>query len=50
MLELWRPPQGAGDPIGSLTTTYTFNPTIFEEEFLARFMDIQSEPSREEMA
>ena len=50
MLELWRPPQGAGDPIGCLTTTYTFNPNIFEEQCLARFMDIESEPSREDLA
>ena len=50
MLELWRPPQGAGDPIGCLTTTYTFNPSIFEEQCLARFMDIESEPSREDLA
>jgi hypothetical protein len=50
MLELWRPPQNAGDPIGCLTTTYTFNPTVFEEQCLARFMDIESEPSREDLA
>lgn len=50
MLELWRPPQGAGDPIGCLATTYTFNPAVFEEQCLARFMDIESDPTREDLA
>ena len=26
MLDLWRPPQDAGEPIGCLATTYTFDP------------------------
>lgn len=50
MLDLWRPPQGAGDPIGCLATTFTFSPTMFEEQCLARFMEIESEPSREDLA
>lgn len=50
LLELWRPPQGAGDAIGCLTTTYTFDPGLFDELCLARFLDIESEPNREDLA
>jgi len=50
MLELWRPPQGAGDPIGCLATTYTFAPGLFDEQCLARFLEIGSEPDREDLA
>jgi hypothetical protein len=50
MLELWRPPPGAGDPIGCLSTTYTFAPGLFDEQCLARFLDIDSEPNREDLA
>src|SRR6188474_3401871 len=50
MLELWRPRQGAGDPIGCLATTYTFAPGLFDEQCLARFLEIESEPDREDLA
>lgn len=50
MLQLWRPPQGAGDPIGCLATTYTFTPGLFDEQCLARFLEIESEPNREDLA
>jgi hypothetical protein len=50
MLELWRPPQAAGEPIGCLTTTYTFTPGLFDEQCLARFLEIESEPNREDLA
>jgi len=50
MLDLWRPPQGAGDPIGCLATTYTFSPGLFEEQCLARFLEIDSVPHREDLA
>lgn len=50
MLELWRPPANAGDPIGCLATTYTFRPGLFDEQCLARFLEIESEPDREELA
>lgn len=49
MLELWRPPQGAGEPIGCLATTYTFHPGLFEEQCLARFLEIDSDPRREDL-
>lgn len=50
MLDLWRPPRGAGDAIGCLATTYTFGPELFDEQCLARFLDVDSEPNREDMA
>ena len=50
MLELWRPPQHAGEPVGCLATTYTFAPGLFDEQCLARFLDIESEPNREDLA
>lgn len=49
MLELWRPPPDAGEPIGCLTTTYTFSPGLFDEQCLGRFLEIDSEPKREEL-
>lgn len=50
MLELWRPPNGAGEPLGCISTTYTFQPAMFDEYCLARFLDIESEPNREGLA
>lgn len=50
MLDLWRPPSGAGDPLGCLATTYTFAPGLFDEQCLARFLEIESEPNREDLA
>ena len=50
MLDLWRPPQDAGEPIGCLATTYTFDPGLFDEQCLARFLGIESEPNREDLA
>jgi len=47
LLESWRPPRGAGDPVGCLTTTFTFDASFFEEECLARFLEIDSLPDRE---
>jgi hypothetical protein len=50
MLDLWRPPSGAGDPIGCITSTFTFAPSLFDEQCLARFLEIESEPNREDLA
>jgi len=49
MLELWRPPQHAGDPVGCLATTYTFDPELFADQCLGRFLEIDSEPDREDL-
>jgi hypothetical protein len=50
MLELWRPPDGAGEAVGCLTSTFTFSPGLFDEQCLARFLEIESEPDREDLA
>lgn len=50
LLDLWRPPADAGEPVGCLTSTYTFHPGLFDEQCLARFFSIESEPNREDMA
>ena len=50
MLDMWRPPRGAGDPVGCFATTYTFAPALFDEQCLARFLSIESEPDREDLA
>ena len=50
MLDLWQLPEGAGDPVGCLATTYTFHPGLFDEQCLARFLEIESEPDREDLA
>jgi hypothetical protein len=50
MLELWKPPPHAGDPVGCLATTFTFAPGLFDEQCLARFLEIESEPNREDLA
>lgn len=50
MLDLWRAPHDAGDPVGCLTSTYTFSPGLFDEQCLAHFLEIESEPDREDLA
>lgn len=50
LLEAWRPPRGAGDPVGCLATTFTFDPQLFDEECLARFLEIDSLADREGLA
>lgn len=50
LLELWRPAHKSGEPLGCLTTTYTFSPGLFDEQCLARFLAIESDPDREDLA
>lgn len=50
LLEQWRPPREAGEPLGCLSTTYTFSPALFDEQCLARFLGIEAEPDREDLA
>lgn len=32
ILDAWNPPDGGGDPVGCISTTFTFNPVFFETE------------------
>lgn len=47
MLSLWEPPTHAGAPVGVLATTFTLDTALFEEECLARFAQVQSDPARD---
>ena len=47
LLDAWQAPPNAGDPIGVLATTFTFNAAFFEEECLARFAGVQSDARRD---
>lgn len=50
MLELWRPTKASGVPIGCLASTYRFQAELFDEQCLGRFLDIESDPDREDLA
>lgn len=50
LLELWRAPKHAGEAVGCLTSTYTFQPGVFDEQCLGRFFDMESDPDREDLA
>ena len=47
LLDEWTPPDGAGDPIGCVSTSFTFSPVFFEEECLGRFLQLQSDASED---
>jgi hypothetical protein len=47
LLSQWQPPADAGKPIGVLATTFTLDTALFEEECLARFAGVQSDPDRD---
>ena len=43
ILDAWRPPAHAGEPIGCFATTFTFSSIFFEEECLGRFLSLESD-------
>lgn len=45
LLDFWSPPEGAGDPVAVLATTFTFHADFFDEDCLARFLSLSSVPS-----
>src|SRR6516165_8158087 len=45
LLDLWRGEEHFGCPIGCITTSFTFDAELFEEQCLARFLSIQSNPN-----
>lgn len=47
LLSLWEPPEKAGTAVGVLATTFTLDTALFEEECLARFASVQSDPARD---
>jgi len=47
-LDLWQAPEGAGDPLVCLATSFTFDSTFFETECLGRFLQMDTHPSESE--
>lgn len=44
LLDAWLPPADAGEPIGCIATTFTFDPIFFEEHCVARFLRMETDP------
>lgn len=42
LLDLWQKPEGAGEPIGIVASTFTLDPDFFERDCLARFLAVES--------
>lgn len=42
LLDFWQKPPGAGDPIAVLATTFALDPDFFEQNCLARFLEVSS--------
>lgn len=40
----WRPPPDCGEPVGCLATSYTFTAEFFEQECLAEFLQMSTDP------
>lgn len=47
LLDAWVAPDDAGDPVGVIGTSFTFSPVFFEEECLARFLQLESDPTED---
>jgi len=41
LLDWWLPPEGAGDPVGCLATSFTFDTDFFRDECLGRFIGLR---------
>ncbi len=44
ILDAWVAPEGAGEAIGCIATTFTFSPAFFEEECVGRFLQLETDP------
>lgn len=42
LLDLWLPPEGAGEPIACLATSFTFDTDFFRDDCLSRFLGMRS--------
>ncbi len=45
LLDAWVPPKEAGEPIGVVATSFTFDAAFFEEECLASFLGLETNPT-----
>jgi hypothetical protein len=43
LLDAWCAPDDAGEPVGCLATSFTFDPVFFEEECLSRFLHLETD-------
>ncbi|MFM7230789.1 MAG: phospholipase D family protein, partial [bacterium] len=50
LLSLWERPEDAGEPMGCVATTFTFDSAFFEEHCLGRFLDMDSDPVEDQRA
>jgi len=48
LLDFWQHRPEYGDPIGCVTTTFTFDAAFFEEHCLSRFLGMETDPSEDE--
>jgi hypothetical protein len=44
LLDAWIPPKDAGEPMGCVATTFTFDPVFFEEHCASRFLRLETDP------
>ena len=42
LLDFWQKPADAGEPVALLATTYALEPDFFEQNCLARFLEVSS--------
>ena len=42
LLDFWQKPPGAGEPVAVIATTYALQPDFFEQNCLARFLEVSS--------
>src|SRR5260370_22271803 len=47
LLDVWVTHDDVGDPVGCLDTSFTVSPVFFEEECLARFLQLESDPTED---
>lgn len=47
ILDAWMSPEGAGEPIGCVATTFTFSSAFFEGECLSRFLCLETSPDED---
>ena len=50
LLDFWKRPADAGDPVGCVATTFTFDQNLFDQECLSRFMDMESDSIDDDLA
>lgn len=44
LLDYWLPPEGAGQPLGCVATTFSFDADFFEQQCIGRFVGLDTRP------